>query len=779
MKVQEPSGLPNHLRNQQTRGFSQLISALKEPPKHLSDMYDINSSDPVFGNMCGEISGRTTVFFSESNNVTLTVHLSPRLSQPLNIILIYKFLHKTTSDLEHNQEAPYYLGTKKINTYCDRKFVNCDKKKCLIRSPNFPGFYLRNITCNFWVRQDSVPPGKMAQIVLFQSNDYKISIYTGKSSTGAYPITTLTTDCASDVIRVFDGPNANAPLLTEFCGAGTLAELVSSGPEILVQLYSAPEQILHSSMMELEVKVRFVDQSEYTAGRRCHFLISSASIRQGLIYTPRHTLPPNTTCTFHLLAESPTEKVWLYFLSYFVEDTRQWASKESCESGKLEIDDTYGNTTGDAAYRFCEKTYPRICARAADHPDSTPVRPCSYPAESYLSSGPELIIRQDVARSSDVALSSSNFLARFEFVDTNQLGTPVNGTFCDRKIESLFLKKGTIHSPKNIFLFGRGGRENITCSYHFAGHFGERVKLEFTKLKLKSLYCANYYNHTLQRHLCKIEAQTRLATLHVIEYWGDISTAISCFCNMDKMNNSGLFIETVSTNVKLVFSVNEMTPYEDFTDYFFEANYEFVQSNICNQEYQQKNTFSEREISFSVPTWVTKSTVPLRCRWLLEASPQKYLYLKFKGLEPVEVVCLNEGPRSAELDVFSSSWHNETALRRRPRRDYVFVELIASVPGRFSFRWLEVGKPFLRTQSGHTLRNVNCLHECPELNACITPELWCNGHVDCPSGYDESPSHCRQLPLLYWGTGRGRQFWVVWHWQDWWAGGDVAAGGAS
>lgn len=106
---------------------------------------------------------------------------------------IFRFLapiiHKIspTPDSEH----AVHLGNPVANTYCDRTFVNCDRKKCLIRSPNFPGLYLRNFTCNFFIRQDYIPSGKRAHIVVYQPNEYKISVNTGSSLMRSDPRKTM------------------------------------------------------------------------------------------------------------------------------------------------------------------------------------------------------------------------------------------------------------------------------------------------------------------------------------------------------------------------------------------------------------------------------------------------------------------------------------------------------------------------------------------------------------------------------------------------------------
>lgn len=44
--------------------------------------------------------------------------------------------------------------------------------------------------------------------------------------------------------------------------------------------------------------------------------------------------------------------------------------------------------------------------------------------------------------------------------------------------------------------------------------------------------------------------------------------------------------------------------------------------------------------------------------------------------------------------------------------------------------------------------NIDCAHKCTELQACIAPNLWCDGKVHCPSGQDEEPLVCDAQPPL-------------------------------
>jgi len=46
-------------------------------------------------------------------------------------------------------------------------------------------------------------------------------------------------------------------------------------------------------------------------------------------------------------------------------------------------------------------------------------------------------------------------------------------------------------------------------------------------------------------------------------------------------------------------------------------------------------------------------------------------------------------------------------------------------------------------------RILDCKLKCPELNFCISPDLWCDGIAHCPSGYDELPSQCRRYKMVW------------------------------
>lgn len=60
-------------------------------------------------------------------------------------------------------------------------------------------------------------------------------------------------------------------------------------------------------------------------------VIMSRRGRMGRILSPRHTLPPNTTCIYYFHGQ-PTDRVWIYFTHFHLQ-TLQPATSDSSGSG--------------------------------------------------------------------------------------------------------------------------------------------------------------------------------------------------------------------------------------------------------------------------------------------------------------------------------------------------------------------------------------------------------------------------------------------------------------
>lgn len=171
----------------------------------------------------------------------------------------------------------YYLGDLISGTYCSRIFSDCDRKKCRLQSPNYPGVYPRNLTCYYAVRQHEVPQGKHALIIVKQPNGQLVSIRSQKAlyataqqergNNGRELKFWQQCDEVQDYVTVYDGYTTRDPVILRFCGGGVaVPEAISSGPELLVEFTTSPFgtflqpatlQSLHGFQLEVEVTYTF------------------------------------------------------------------------------------------------------------------------------------------------------------------------------------------------------------------------------------------------------------------------------------------------------------------------------------------------------------------------------------------------------------------------------------------------------------------------------------------------------------------------------------------
>lgn len=492
----------------------------------------------------------------------------------------------------------------------------------------------------------------------------------------------LQSDCAGDVIRIHDGPDVSSPLLAELCGTGHLPAIVTSKPVVLVTLYSAPHMILYDSRVELNVNVELLrvqpNETMYTTANICdqHF---TDKMRTGIIATPTHTIPANSSCTYTFTSSRPDDRVWLYFASYYAPDANHWNSEEKCDSSKLEIYGAYAGERNesliepaieqqtsplqqklspeiDTTLKFCEKSSPLVCGRALDDPDRyLPSIPCAY-HDSYLSIGPQMTVKQYHFKSNNLYAAGSSFLARFEFVDTNESGAPIADTLCDRLFESSVASSGSVRSTRNVFMFGRGGRRDVSCAYRFVGKKGETLRFHLNRFRLNSTACHHTMDAASGQYVCRATASTtslssagdgngaarsaRLATLTVQDTIKQEAINVGCFCSGEfepKSREKAISFDLIGNEVIVNLTMTGMLSTDDFNDFSFDATYEFVPSeNECHQNgFLQQRDGRGGEMFYSVPSDYRFDREVLKCRWLLETSaPGKHLYLSFKGSLP-------------------------------------------------------------------------------------------------------------------------------------------------
>lgn len=89
--------------------------------------------------------------------------------------------------------------------------------------------------------------------------------------------------------------------------------------------------------------------------------------------------------------------------------------------------------------------------------------------------------------------------------------------------------------------------------------------------------------------------------------------------------------------------------------------------------------------------------------------------------------------------MFSESWYAEGV--RGPGGRINPADRALVVAGTGSYSWMEVWRPVAAANG----TSGGCAHGCPELAACASAALWCDGVEDCPRGADERCGGARRL----------------------------------
>ncbi|XP_023246142.1 uncharacterized protein LOC106639496 [Copidosoma floridanum] len=149
------------------------------------------------------------------------------------------------------------------------------------------------------------------------------------------------------------------------------------------------------------------------------------------------------------------------------------------------------------------------------------------------------------------------------------------------------------------------------------------------------------------------------------------------------------------------------------------------------------------------------------------------------------VVCPAKGNGTARrsggqriVDLISGGWNRTSdvvaAAGDRPPQSHqqqqqhsrsFVVEFLQQEPGYYVVTWMAISKRLLAGPADDNFfegalapSNVECPYRCPELNACISSVLWCDGVHHCPSGFDEREENCSYrfgVTLLYVAIGAG------------------------
>ncbi|XP_044729645.1 uncharacterized protein LOC123292996 [Chrysoperla carnea] len=566
------------------------------------------------GQWCGSAWGYT-VYYSEAPSLNVSLQLD-RLSQQgigynFDFKLAYKFLRRSEAKLRYgNSSMTTWRGELETGTYCDRILTNCDRRPCRIQSPNYPGVYPRNITCRYRIEQRLIPRGKHALLAVRQTNSHKVHI---KDQIVKYDrsqrVLRVWDQCnvVQDYLTFYDGPNSDDPVLVRLCGGDSVPDIVSSGPDMLLEFHTSPYDnpfhpvpLSYLPGFELEVQVVFVDldsQSYVREKGRCEFLVTTFHSSSGTLANPRHSLPPNTTCKYHFQGR-PNEIVWISFIKYhsasidstaFDQGNDGNATQLKIWDGRLQSPPKKSNAHNLTLLgEFSKDEVPRLCDHTLLSNNTRFTRPCSL-SESYVSSGPELTIEHFLKQGS--ALSPVSFLLRYEFVDVSQEGIPntLSHNPCDRifKSQPNTPAYGRFQAPRSTFFYGRGGSQNLSCIFRFEAGKNERVRLSFNKVLFGDKSCVNKKDIRTQRWKCDRQHRWSkifgIGELQISEYpWPGINLPRDCICT----NITEPFkIQTLTSQIiEVNFTITFMNITQDFNDFYFEGEYFFVPKNDFDDE---------------------------------------------------------------------------------------------------------------------------------------------------------------------------------------------------
>jgi hypothetical protein len=585
---------------------------------------------------------------------------------------------------------------------CSRDFTNCVSRRCRIQSPNYPGFYPRNTTCAYHVhvRRSDVPKGQHALIELTQSSSTRINLraQTVRKYGSEDKSLGLGADCDSvgDRVTVYDGSSASDAPLISFCRGSAIPPVTSSGRDVLVVFESSPfappEMAANSANgFELDVAVKFVpdDSMRFAKNpRQCRFQINSFDDdgSQGIVSNVAHALAANTTCRYDFVGR-PGEVVWLTFRKFEVLHHKKDIYRSANCLSKMSLYDTKRSqlTRTNRVGEFCEESPPKLCDHAYMQSfkgkrvkENNMFRACVGRNETYVSWGSEFSLVEYVGEST--AVTSLNFVVAYEFVDTVQDGVMVvnkeeeepvqmknqpDRWSCDRVFDSssYALRRSSplntfpFATPRNVFLFGRGGSTDLRCSYTFTGRPGERVRLEISGItaggRRNRGRCLPSSEHDVLPGMCSptstdgADDDTELR-VYVSELPdGNTPVRQHCLCEELSTYNGWTFISNTSI-LRLEFVLQNMRSDMDYDDFNLSGRFSFVHEQSC--QLRKLATGAGGEILLTTNTFCNDQP------WVIQASqPGKYIFLKVTGSVIFQGESDGSGLRnSTALDV--SSW---------------------------------------------------------------------------------------------------------------------------
>lgn len=237
--------------------------------------------------------------------------------------------------------------------------------------------------------------------------------------------------------------------------------------------------------------------------------------------------------------------------------------------------------------------------------------------------------------------------------------------------------------------------------------------------------------------------------------WPDVAPLPrDCLCS--EISGVISLAQMSSRIVELKFNVYEMGLDQDFRDFYFEGRYEFTPDG-CETDWDARRLRGRINGGDGEAIIKDKSCLPLIQPFLLEPITNNgYIVLKLKGFWMPTILnsippCLSDHritvyspsnplnsrdlcPFGHEVVAFSDGWDLAPLNVIDSVRSLIIEIRSPKTPTtevfEYKLSWMEV------------FPMIDCPYRCPEIQACIPAELWCDGFAHCPSGTDEKPTEC-------------------------------------
>lgn len=392
-------------------------------------------------------------------------------------------------------------------------------------------------------------------------------------------------------------------------------------------------------------------------------------------------------------------------------------------------------------------------------------------------------------------------LLRFDETIEEERKMEAEYALCSRTFRN---RRGEFRSPRNVFLHGRGGARNLSCLYRFEANLGEQIRITLYNISFgESGYCSTEPDIHTGRPRCQTGDNMETNSINFKSMTNDDNSKIrelkiydvpyphtrvqvGCVCDNQSISfNQPFTFQSNSPTLELTFIATKLNITEDFMDLFFYAAYEIVKVPDCKKRQKLTGSGGEERAYYDIRN--TESNCN-GMAWLVEAKKLDHsLFIQAWGsilpqnptpeelgkcetknrlviysghtMGTIRIICpaIKSESRLETLRIFSEDWMNSFTLPTKPIS--MIIEPILREPGSVSFSWMEIQRTKaslvqqIEQQTNFTANETllefglypkdgDCEYKCPELDACIASNLWCDGYPNCPSGYDESSSEC-------------------------------------